>query len=189
MAGGLLDELVEGSGRFSGARTATVQADLRGLGRMSYLLDTNTCVYAIKRVPDVIDRLRRLSPDDVSVSSVTLAELWFGARKAASRLARVRAWIPSWTRSRSSLLTAPRRRLRRDTIRAGAVRSTDRRTRPAHRVARKIPSFDGCNAQHERVQSGTGAGGRRLGLTVSCMSSSFELLVGIARRTTPTPST
>ena len=29
---------------------------------MSYLLDTNTCVYAIKRVPNVTDRLRRLSP-------------------------------------------------------------------------------------------------------------------------------
>ncbi len=62
---------------------------------MSYLLDTNTCVYAIKRVPNVIDRLRRLSPDDVSVSSVTLAELWFGARKS-TKPARTRARLDSF---------------------------------------------------------------------------------------------
>lgn len=62
---------------------------------MSYLLDTNMCVYAIKRVPNVIDRLRRLSPDDVSVSSVTLAELWFGARKS-SKPARTRASVDSF---------------------------------------------------------------------------------------------
>lgn len=50
---------------------------------MSYLLDTNICVYAIKRWPTVIERLQALSPDDVSVSAVTLAELWFGARKSS----------------------------------------------------------------------------------------------------------
>jgi tRNA(fMet)-specific endonuclease VapC len=50
---------------------------------MSYLLDTNTCVYAIKRWPGVIERLERVSPDDVAVSVVTLAELWFGARKSS----------------------------------------------------------------------------------------------------------
>ena len=50
---------------------------------MSYLLDTNTCVYAIKRRPSVINQLRQLSPDDVYVTTVTLAELWFGARKSS----------------------------------------------------------------------------------------------------------
>ena len=50
---------------------------------MSYLLDTNICVYAIKRWPTVIDRLQGLSPDDVAVSAVTLAELRFGARKSS----------------------------------------------------------------------------------------------------------
>jgi tRNA(fMet)-specific endonuclease VapC len=50
---------------------------------VSYLLDTNICVYAIKRWPTVIDRLHALSPDDVAVSAVTLAELWFGARKSS----------------------------------------------------------------------------------------------------------
>ena len=46
-------------------------------------MDTNTCVYAIKRWPAVIERLRSLSPQDVAVSVVTLGELWFGARKSS----------------------------------------------------------------------------------------------------------
>jgi len=50
---------------------------------VSYLLDTDICVYAIKRWPTVIDRLQNLSPDDFAVSAVTLAELWFGAGKSS----------------------------------------------------------------------------------------------------------
>jgi tRNA(fMet)-specific endonuclease VapC len=50
---------------------------------MKLLLDTNTCIYAIKRVAAVIDRLKRLSPDDLGISAVTLAELWFGALKSS----------------------------------------------------------------------------------------------------------
>ena len=50
---------------------------------MTHLLDTNTCVYAIKRQPAVQDRLRDHSPEDVCVTTITLAELWFGARKSS----------------------------------------------------------------------------------------------------------
>ena len=50
---------------------------------MRRLLDTNICIFALKRRPEVLDRLQRLSPDDVAISSVTLAELWFGARKSS----------------------------------------------------------------------------------------------------------
>ena len=49
---------------------------------MRYLFDTSTCIHALKRQPAVIDRIKTLSPDDIAVSSVTLAELWFGARKS-----------------------------------------------------------------------------------------------------------
>jgi tRNA(fMet)-specific endonuclease VapC len=48
-----------------------------------FLLDTNICVYAIKRQPVVLQHLKQHSPDDVAVSAVTLAELWFGARKSS----------------------------------------------------------------------------------------------------------
>jgi len=50
---------------------------------VKYLLDTNTCVYAIKRRPSVLEGLQRLSPEHVGVSIVTLAELWFGAAKSS----------------------------------------------------------------------------------------------------------
>jgi len=48
-----------------------------------YLLDTNTCVYALKREPRVMGRLQEHSPDDFGISAVTLAELWFGAAKSS----------------------------------------------------------------------------------------------------------
>ena len=64
---------------------------------MKYLLDTNTCVYALKRMPSVLERMRRLTPDDLAVSSVTLAELWFGARKS-SRPEKTRASVDAFLR-------------------------------------------------------------------------------------------
>jgi tRNA(fMet)-specific endonuclease VapC len=62
-----------------------------------FLLDTNTCVYAIKRVPSVIERLQDLSPEDVGVPVITLAELWFGARKS-SRPEKTRASVDAFLR-------------------------------------------------------------------------------------------
>ena len=49
---------------------------------MIYLLDTNTCVYAIKRDPRVLHSLQEHSPDDFAISAITVAELWFGAAKS-----------------------------------------------------------------------------------------------------------
>ena len=46
---------------------------------MRYMLDTNTCIHIIKYRPDTLcDRLSSLSIDDVGVSSVVAAELWYG---------------------------------------------------------------------------------------------------------------
>lgn len=64
---------------------------------MKYLLDTNTCVYAIKRFATVIERLQALSPEDLGVTVISLAELWFGARKS-SRPERTRASIDAFLR-------------------------------------------------------------------------------------------
>jgi tRNA(fMet)-specific endonuclease VapC len=50
---------------------------------LTYLLDTNICVYAIKREPEALRRLQERSPDDFGVSAVTLAELFFGAAKSS----------------------------------------------------------------------------------------------------------
>ncbi len=51
---------------------------------MKYLLDTNICIFAIKRKPvAVLERLQEQSPDALAISSITLAELRYGADKSA----------------------------------------------------------------------------------------------------------
>jgi tRNA(fMet)-specific endonuclease VapC len=50
---------------------------------MKYMLDTNICVYLIKRKPpQVLERLTPLSFGDVGVSAITVAELQYGAQKS-----------------------------------------------------------------------------------------------------------
>jgi tRNA(fMet)-specific endonuclease VapC len=49
-----------------------------------YLLDTNMCIYALKRRGNVVDHLKRRSPADIAVSTITVAELWFGAVKSSA---------------------------------------------------------------------------------------------------------
>ena len=51
---------------------------------IAYMLDTNICIYIIKKKPDqVIERLRHTRVPDVGVSSITLSELEYGAAKSA----------------------------------------------------------------------------------------------------------
>lgn len=50
---------------------------------MKFLLDTNICIYALKQRGQVVEHLRGCLPDDVGVAIITIAELWFGARKSA----------------------------------------------------------------------------------------------------------
>ena len=50
---------------------------------MNYLLDTNICIYLIKRKPpEVLQRFRQLQPGSVFISSVTTSELYYGAQKS-----------------------------------------------------------------------------------------------------------
>jgi tRNA(fMet)-specific endonuclease VapC len=49
-----------------------------------YMLDTNTCIYVIKKKPmDVIDRLRKTRISQVGISSITLSELEYGVSKSS----------------------------------------------------------------------------------------------------------
>lgn len=69
-----------------------------------YLLDTDTLIYILKRRPPAVaSRFEKLSPEDVAVSVVTLAELLFGAeksrepaeaRRAVERVAEVLRVVP-----------------------------------------------------------------------------------------------
>jgi tRNA(fMet)-specific endonuclease VapC len=50
---------------------------------MKYMLDANICIYLIKQKPQkVLRRFKARSVGDISISSVILAELRFGAEKS-----------------------------------------------------------------------------------------------------------
>jgi len=50
---------------------------------MKFLLDTNICIYIIKqKPPKVFDKFQTLTLSDVGVSSITVAELEYGAYKS-----------------------------------------------------------------------------------------------------------
>jgi tRNA(fMet)-specific endonuclease VapC len=50
---------------------------------MDYLLDTNICIYIIKKKPvSVLDKFRGLPLGSVAISTITLAELEYGVRKS-----------------------------------------------------------------------------------------------------------
>lgn len=50
---------------------------------MTFMLDTNTCIYLIKRKSQkIIERLKKLTVGDIGISSITLAELQYGVAKS-----------------------------------------------------------------------------------------------------------
>lgn len=51
---------------------------------MEYMLDTNICIYIIKKKPEkVLEKFSSLPLGSVSISSITLAELMYGIRKSS----------------------------------------------------------------------------------------------------------
>ena len=51
---------------------------------MRFMLDTNICIYLIKKKPiKVLSKLRRYAISDVCISSITLAELEYGVEKSS----------------------------------------------------------------------------------------------------------
>ena len=52
---------------------------------MEYLLDTNICIYIIKKKPvEVFEKFMKLTIGDVGISSITLAELQYGIEKSSN---------------------------------------------------------------------------------------------------------
>jgi tRNA(fMet)-specific endonuclease VapC len=50
---------------------------------VTYLLDTNTCIYIINRKPlSTVNRIRSKHPDEVSISTITIAELEYGVHRS-----------------------------------------------------------------------------------------------------------
>ena len=53
---------------------------------MKYLLDTNICIYLIKKhPPEVLEQFRKHSPKEVAISIITLFELQYGVEKSKYR--------------------------------------------------------------------------------------------------------
>jgi len=60
---------------------------------VTYLLDTNVLVAAQRGYPAAVEaRLRQLSPDDVCISAVSVAELWYGAARHSDPERRRALW-------------------------------------------------------------------------------------------------
>jgi tRNA(fMet)-specific endonuclease VapC len=50
---------------------------------MKYMLDTNMCIYLIKKQPkNIFEKFRTLDLGDVCISSITLSELMYGVQKS-----------------------------------------------------------------------------------------------------------
>jgi len=48
-----------------------------------YLLDTNICIYIINKKPEcVIKKFENLTPDEIKISTITVAELEYGVSKS-----------------------------------------------------------------------------------------------------------
>ena len=53
---------------------------------MKRLLDTNTCIYFLNRSSDkIIAQFKKLSPSEIKLSAITVAELFFGAEKSKAK--------------------------------------------------------------------------------------------------------
>ena len=53
---------------------------------LTYLLDTNTCIYIInRRPPHVAEKFAQYHPDAIGLSAITLAELRYGVEKSGSQ--------------------------------------------------------------------------------------------------------
>lgn len=53
---------------------------------MSYLIDTNICIYLMKEKPrSVAERFRQLDIEDVVISEITVSELLFGIAKSQQK--------------------------------------------------------------------------------------------------------
>jgi len=52
---------------------------------MEFLLDTNICIYIIKKKPEIVlSRFKKFPLGSIGISTITLAELQFGIRKSSN---------------------------------------------------------------------------------------------------------
>ena len=53
---------------------------------MKYMLDTNICIFTIKnKSTSLIQRLSKIDPSEICISSVTLSEMYYGVYKSQAK--------------------------------------------------------------------------------------------------------
>ena len=53
---------------------------------MMHLLDTNTCIYFLNRTSEkTVSQFKRLSPSEIKLPAITVAELYYGAEKSKAK--------------------------------------------------------------------------------------------------------
>lgn len=66
---------------------------------MTYMLDTNICIYAMKNKPEqVLQRLKKELNSGVCISSITLAELEYGMKHSSNPGKMSRRFFAFWSR-------------------------------------------------------------------------------------------
>jgi tRNA(fMet)-specific endonuclease VapC len=61
---------------------------------MRYILDTNMCIYVIKKKPSrVLERFRTFGVSDIGISTITLSELEYGVAKSTRKEQNLEALI------------------------------------------------------------------------------------------------
>ena len=66
---------------------------------MRYMLDTNTCIYAMRqRSPSIVRRIRRSRIGDIGISTMVLSELQYGVIKS-SQMSRNQAVLDAFAAS------------------------------------------------------------------------------------------
>jgi predicted nucleic acid-binding protein len=127
------------------------------------MLDTNMCIYLIRRQPpQVLEHFQRQTLGDIGISTVTLAELHYGAAKSQfperNRHALEAFILPLdivFRRSSSGCLWF-------GTSCSGTPWDTDRRYGHADRSARTQPAPHTRDEQHTRIRQSAGTQRRKL---------------------------
>lgn len=70
-----------------------------------FLLDTDTCIYLLKGHPGIKERIRAVSFSHLAISSITVAELYYGAFASQQRERNLQRVIRFLARPRPKLLT------------------------------------------------------------------------------------
>ena len=84
---------------------------------LQYMLDTNICIYVMKNYPPKLrERFNRLA-EQLCISSITLAELQYGAEKSARRLENLQA-VEHFTARLETLAFSPKAAVHHGQMRA-----------------------------------------------------------------------